>query len=187
MNGVRINVRPADWLHRVLRWPFYWEFTNYSFLIELERFEPESAHPRWPPGRTMPFAVRFPGEANIRYNPHGQELPALEVGERAVLSWKEIYVPRPGQVSLLIDLSLGSERENVAELFSYQVRSHETLWIAPILLALSVLPFVAQRCEKAPQVNPAIVLPRDTDTPTITPTSTHTPAPTRTPPQEEAP
>jgi len=125
LRGLAFSVRPADWYHRRLRFPFYFEQTNYSFNVTITRVELADEKDPWPDG-LIRFAVRFEnGDVTVR----PLYVPKLGVGESTLIHIAPIYVAHPGQTTIVILLKPQGVDDYVA-LYSYKVRTEESLWVS---------------------------------------------------------
>ena len=183
--GLRFTVAPDDRLHRVLHWPFYFESTNYSFLIKVERVSAEDPNDPWPNNLITRVVILESRDHQANAFP----VPALAIGEKTTIMWEQIYIAHPGQTKLGIVTQPGSPNVDaqVLELFSYRVRPEEAIWLSAAIAIFAVLslfaaifvPIIVASLDDPPTVN--IVVPTAEATPTPEPTMivpTPTPQPT---------
>lgn len=202
IRGLRFTITPDSRLHRVLHYPFFFESTNYSFRIRIERVNEEEPGDPWPEHegkRTILFAVQFEN-GDLTHRP--KEVPKLEVGEHCNELLENIYVSYPGQTTILIDLNF-QERLRIQKktlqgvpiraenLYSYRVRTEESLWVSGFvgmfaaisLFAAIFVPICTARLDKAPVVINEFMIPSiATPSPAVSDTLlTLTPSPESTP------
>jgi len=156
VRGLAFAVSPADWYRRKLRFPFYFEQTNYRFDVRITRVGPDDRSDPWPDSQIR-FAVRFEnGNVTLRPIP----VPALDIGETTVVHMPPIYVAHPGQTTIAILLNPRADDEFVG-LYSYKVRTEESLWVSAgvgvfgvvSILASIFVPICAARMDEPPVVN----------------------------------
>ena len=152
IRGLKVSVSAKDWLHRVIRWPFYFESTNYSFNIKIERVSDDDD--LWP-NDTIRFIALYGGPGLASGQEFPVEVPGLQVGESKTIAWEEIYISRPSLVELGIVVRPGQD-PGIATLFSYKVRPEEALWIAGGVVLLTLVtvgvPILAARFDDPPIV-----------------------------------
>ena len=129
IRGLRMKVGPDFWLRRLSRFPFYFESHNASFRLDVERVAPEDAAKPWPDNK-IAIEVVFQDDT---MKPILFDVPELQVGGKARLVIREVYVASPGQTILRIPTSksiAGMGRDSWETLYSYQVRTEEQLWLS---------------------------------------------------------
>lgn len=187
LRGLSFTVLPADWYRRRLRFPFYFEQTNYAFDVQIKREAPMDSRDPWPNGQIF-FAIRFEN-GDLERRP--MRLPTLHVGETTTVHLDPVYVAQPGQTTIVIVINPNHREEEPLEfagLYSYRVRTEESLWVSSAvgtfaalsLFAAIFVPICTAQLDKAPVVNniheiviPTGTLPTATElTPTLPPEST---------------
>src|SRR6266508_195679 len=117
---LEINVVPDDWLHRVLHWPFYFEFQNPRFRFLFRNI-----------GEGTSTVLQIPLQVTYANQTIGfkqqLEVPALEPGAVYQLISEEIMTAYPGQV--ILDIPIPGSNGMFDSLYAYRVRSEEQLWI----------------------------------------------------------
>lgn len=177
----RYSVSPKDVLHR-RKWPFFFEQTNYSFLVAVERTDEKYPTKDWP---TIELAVRF---ENDDFTQRTLTLPDLAIGEKGTLAFDEVYVAHPGQTAIVIPIrwEASGKPDDWLNLYSYRVRTQESLWVSiaavifgVVSLSVSIfVPICTANLRKAPVVQgPVINNIISLQTPTVTPTTTPIPLP----------
>ena len=186
--GLRFSVRPVGAYRRWLRFPFFFEQTNYSFAVRIERTGEEDPADPWP-DELIRFVVRF---ENGEFLELPQPQPPVNVGDVTTIRLGPIYVSNPGQTTIAIAEHLPDYRG----LYSYRVRTEESLWVSGAvglfamlsLFAAIFVPICVAHLDEPPIVNNEIIIPISEPTtveftPTPSPGSTPGTA-TPQPPQE---
>ncbi len=134
-----MEVEPAFWLRRLTHFPFFFESYNTSFRLNVERVaHQDGASDPWPSNK-IEVEVVFQDDT-LKAILH--DVPGLQVGEKARLNIREVYVAFPGQTILRIPTSrsiVGIGRDRWETLYSYQVRTEEQLWLSVFGTLLALL------------------------------------------------
>jgi hypothetical protein len=174
-DGLRIEIRDRVRWRRIV--PFYTDYFKTSFDVVIERYDPESPPDRRYLGSVLWLSVLFSDErAAYVLEAPTEQFPRV-VGEKLVLSTKNILVAPPGQTKIIY-----GNPSNHDILFSYFVRSESSimasafgLFVAGMILVGSLGgAIINAQCQPSP-VN--VVGPVAVVTATTEPTETATPIP----------
>ena len=130
--GFKVSVRPAFWLRRWTRFPFYFESHNPSFEVAISR----TGAGEWPTPLAATIQVAFADKTTT----HSMfDRPELEIGESVTYLLPNIYTAHPGQTIIRLLLVDGIEDAQWETLYSYQVRTEEQLWLSLLAGILAVI------------------------------------------------
>jgi hypothetical protein len=193
LRGLTFRIVPDDWLHRVLRWPFYFESKNYAFRLKIKRIQEADLSDPWPlnPLTHQPMIVGVAIEETLNSSQRHFDVPALEIGQEVTLPWEAVFATRPGHVSLgIIQFPGNKQTDEDARIgipFTYRVRPEEAMWLATGAVALAlftvVVPIYAAHIGGSPTVINVIpttaqfVPDATTPSPSLTPDMTTAPIP----------
>ena len=173
LRGLAFAVSPTNWHRRRLRFPFYFEQTNYSFNVVISRVEPAAEDDPWPDNKIR-LGIRY---ENGDVTERTISVPTLEVGEVVIARMTPVYVAHPGQTMIVL-LTKPQGNVEYMGLYSYRVRTEESLWLSigvglfgvTSILAAVFVPICAARMDKPPVVNINNIIQVQTPLPTFTPT-----------------
>lgn len=173
IRGLLFRARPGYGARRKTRFPLFFENHNSHFVVEVVRVE-EASDGKWEgdsqgdwPDNEVKFRQRLEDGSSTELF---AEVPPLALGESTTIDLGEVFVPHPGQVQIVIDENDYDTHSMVAimrqtkwyVLYSYKVRSEESLWLAGGVIALAVLNLIGAaliaQCAPRP-VNNNNVLP----------------------------
>ena len=124
--GLRLMARPHFWLRRWLRFPFYFQHTNPTFEIEVERVLPVTPQDDWP-DEGLVIQASGADDAITERHLRGLNPNEIKVGQTIKTLLPEIFSDMCGPVvlSLLTDTS---PLRIWKPLYAYEVRPEEQLW-----------------------------------------------------------
>ena len=166
IRGLLFKVTPIGWHRRRLRFPFFFEQSNYSFVVGVGRLAPEEPNDPWP-NDEIAFAILFEdGSMENRSIP----VPPVPMNKATTMSLENVYVPVPGQTKIVIltnpDFEQKHEKPTFVGLYSYRVRTEESLWVSAAVATFAAIslfsaifvPICTARLNKPPVVNNNIIL-----------------------------
>ncbi len=142
--GLEFRAEPDFWPRRLFRFPFFFESTNPSFRVKITRVSYPPEGEGWP-GDTIPMAVHFADDTGTL---PPCPLPALQIGQYTIWRLTGVYSPHPGRTALCL-LTRSADLVSVHNLYTYQVRPEEQLWLAllaPVVaIASGAIGFLIER------------------------------------------